>query len=396
MLTAFLAPEFVVAWATWQFLNARQVAKAFNENFGLQRAQPRGYCRTMRQKLVNMLLGGSTSLDDGWTETHGFFAWMGGFVLHVDSERRTLTPKELLDFVQAGSVEIPAITEADIKDRSKSDLLSKWVAIIQLVWFVIQLIARYIQNLPVTLLEIDTLGVAALTCISYGFWLNKPKDVRFPHIVHWKDPTAPPPPGSLDSDKEHGTLSILRLLFNYRTQRSGGLTREKIMVIIGCISGMAFGAIHCLGWNFLFPRHAEQILCRVASIGIPYVFSGILQVPILLHFLERLLPSESIDGQTSERLPLESIDGQTSERLPPALVDGQTSEGLPSQSIYIYNQMLLLLDIPQVVPISSHIMFLYIPARISIIVLMFLSLRSLPPGTYDTVAWTEFIPHVNL
>ncbi|KAG1880156.1 hypothetical protein F4604DRAFT_1679258 [Suillus subluteus] len=191
MLTAFLAPEFVVASAAWQFLHARQVAKDFNEKFSLKRAQPCGYWQAKWQKLVNMLIGGSTSLDDGWTETHGFFAWMGGFMLYVDGRPRgTLTHDELMQFVHEGSVEMPAITEADIKDRSKGDLLSKWVAILQLVWFVIQLIARYIQKLPVTLLEIDTLGVAALTCISYRFWLNKPKDVRLPYIVHWKHPTV--------------------------------------------------------------------------------------------------------------------------------------------------------------------------------------------------------------
>ncbi|KAG2033066.1 hypothetical protein BDR03DRAFT_821604, partial [Suillus americanus] len=160
MLTAFMAPEFVVGWAAWQFLHARQVAKAYNNEFG-------------------------------WTKTHGFFAWMGGFVLHVNHKPRgILTPDELLQFIREGSVETPAITEADIKDRSKSDTISELVAILQLVWFVIQLIARYIQKLPVTLLEIDTLGVAAMTCISCGFWLNKPKDVRIPYIVHWKDPTV--------------------------------------------------------------------------------------------------------------------------------------------------------------------------------------------------------------
>ncbi|KAG1848976.1 hypothetical protein DFJ58DRAFT_914955 [Suillus subalutaceus] len=219
MLTAFLAPEFVVAWAAWQFLHARQVAKAFNEKFSLKRAQPCGYWRAIWQKLVNMLIGGSKSLEDGWTETHGFFAWMGGFMLYVDGRPRgTLTPDELMQFVDDKLVEMPAITEAEIKDRSKSDLLSKWVAILQLVWFVIQLIARYIQKLPVTLLEIDTLGVAAMTCISYGLWLDKPKDVRLPYIVHWKDPTTPLP-DSLDSDLM-------------------ALTREKITIIIGCTSGM--------------------------------------------------------------------------------------------------------------------------------------------------------------
>jgi hypothetical protein len=39
---------------------------------------------------------------------------------------------------------------------------------------------------------------------------------------------------------------------------------------------------------------------------------------------------------------------------------------------------------------------IYVYSRITIVVLMFLSLRSLPPGAYDTVVWTKFIPHVNL
>ncbi|KAG2356750.1 hypothetical protein BDR07DRAFT_1491549 [Suillus spraguei] len=91
---------------------------------------------------------------DRWTLTHGFFACMGGFVLYVDGEpRTTLTPDELLQFAREGSVDIP---EADIKDRSEGDMLSKCVAVLQLVWFITQFAARLAQHLPVTLLEIDT------------------------------------------------------------------------------------------------------------------------------------------------------------------------------------------------------------------------------------------------
>ncbi|KAG1813930.1 uncharacterized protein BJ212DRAFT_1364586 [Suillus subaureus] len=36
---------------------------------------------------------------------------------------------------------------------------------------------------------------------------------------------------------------------------------------------------------------------------------------------------------------------------------------------------------------------IYIAARITLIILMMLSLRSLPPGVYDTVDWTRFVPH---
>ncbi|KAG2070538.1 hypothetical protein BDR04DRAFT_1128440 [Suillus decipiens] len=129
-----------------------------------------------------------------WTWTHGFFACMGGFVLYVDDQPwGTLTPKELLQFIRDRSVDMPVITEADIQDRSKGDVLSKCVAILQLVWFLIQIIARYAQNLPVTPLEIDTLSVAALACISYALWIKKPKDIRRPYIVHWKSEVAAPP-----------------------------------------------------------------------------------------------------------------------------------------------------------------------------------------------------------
>jgi hypothetical protein len=118
---------------------------------------------------------------------------MGGFMLYINGKpQATLKPNELLGFVREGSVEIPIIMEADIEDQSKGDTLSKGIAILQLAWFVLQLVAHYVQNLPTTLLEIDTLAVAVLTCIAYGLWWKKPKDVRRPHAVYWKTNTSLP------------------------------------------------------------------------------------------------------------------------------------------------------------------------------------------------------------
>jgi hypothetical protein len=62
--------------------------------------------------------------------THGFFALMGGFVLYVDDERGALTPNELLEFIRDGSVESPAITQAEINDQSKTDFFAKCIAIL--------------------------------------------------------------------------------------------------------------------------------------------------------------------------------------------------------------------------------------------------------------------------
>ncbi|KAG2136382.1 uncharacterized protein EDB93DRAFT_1169690 [Suillus bovinus] len=208
MMMALIAPELIITWATVQFLSARDTAKAFNDAFGVQLRQAHNDHPDIGENEATLL--GEVPASDRtnsphssalrmarrafreWTVTHGFFAWMGGFTLYFnDKQRATLTPKELLDFVRDGSVDIPVIMKADIEDRSKGDALSKGIAIIQLAWFVFQLAARYVQNLPMTLLEIDTLAVAALTGIAYGFWWKKPKDVGRPYAVYWKTATSP-------------------------------------------------------------------------------------------------------------------------------------------------------------------------------------------------------------
>ncbi|KIK37506.1 hypothetical protein CY34DRAFT_454208 [Suillus luteus UH-Slu-Lm8-n1] len=189
MVMTLFMPEVTIFWATFQFLSAWNVAKNSNRVFGAQCARD---CRaTWQSELAVALIGdipnSSRSSSARWTLVHGFFTSMGGFVLYVDGEPwATLEPRELARFVREGSVEMPTITEAEIKDRSKGDGISKCVAILQLVWFLIQLIARYAQGLPVTLLEIDTLGITTLACIAYGFWWKKPKDIGCPYIVHWK------------------------------------------------------------------------------------------------------------------------------------------------------------------------------------------------------------------
>ncbi|KAG1880171.1 hypothetical protein F4604DRAFT_1679267 [Suillus subluteus] len=229
-------------------------------------------------ELEVMLLGdipySSRRLNARWTVTHGFFARMGGFMLYVNGKPQgthALTPDELLQFVREGSVKMPVIMEKDVEDRGKGDVVSKCVAILQLVWFVIQLVARYTQNLPVTLLEIDTVAAAILSCITYDLWWKKPKDVGRPYIVHWKSKA---PPLHL-ANKEKGFIRRLVFLLHETRKRRPTTTTTTISsiwntapIIIGGVSGIAFGGIHFLGWNVLVPRHLEQILWRVASIGI--------------------------------------------------------------------------------------------------------------------------------
>ncbi|KAG2738825.1 hypothetical protein P692DRAFT_20757570 [Suillus brevipes Sb2] len=349
MIMTLFAPEVTISWAVAQFLGARDTANKFNDAIDAPCAHDRrAIC--MDSDSAVMLLGdipnSSRSSRARWTLVHGFFAVMGGFVLYVDGEPRArLIPSELLDFVHEGSVEMPTITEAEIKDRSKGDGISKCVAILQLVWFVIQFIARYAQGLPVTLLEIDTMGIAALACIAYGFWWKKPKDIGRPYIVHWKSEVIAPRRGSLAREYRPGkrrsyVSSSMRI-------EVGDDEAAYTTLIILCVSGMMFGGIHCLGWNYLFQAHEEQILWRVASVGL--ASSPITFVILSIFFIDWFGATRNINRYW--------------------LANVVTNVGL---EVYVFS-------------------------RITIFVLMFLSLlRSLPPGAYDTVAWTMHIPHVNL
>ncbi|KAG1814691.1 uncharacterized protein BJ212DRAFT_347280 [Suillus subaureus] len=437
MVIALIAPELMITWATRQFFSARDVAKDFNASahqefiilpyatydddrtisttqsfipretsedfndaFSAQSATTHGDDRDISKSPATLVSDVSeASRSSGvpryaefkrWTITHGFFAWMGGFMLYVNGEpRATLTPDKLLKLVCKGFVDFPAITKAEIEDRSKGDGLSKGIAVLQLVWFVAQLVARYIQSLPITLLEIDTLAVAALTCISYALWWKKPKDVGCPYVVHLKAATALP--GQLAYgdflDDDSSTIDISRPSESYyrrirrriaypflclmgimatpshrairsrRVPSLGGyrdgfghysgsrglLTRYRdgeIILLIGCFGGVVFGGIHCLGWNYFFHSHAEHILWRATSLVL-------ICVPVFfllntLAFMHRGKFWLVIFGFSSAQI----------------------------------------------------VSLIYIMARVTLIVLILLSLQSPPTGIYDTVAWTGFIPHL--
>lgn len=83
-------------------------------------------------------------------------------------------------------INFPTITEDEINDRSKVDALSKGIALLQLTWFIVQIITRAVQDLAMTELELITAALAGLCSIMYIFWWDKPRDVRFPVLIRTK------------------------------------------------------------------------------------------------------------------------------------------------------------------------------------------------------------------
>ncbi|TFK68035.1 hypothetical protein BDN72DRAFT_769968, partial [Pluteus cervinus] len=145
-----LFPELIIYWAMQQLLGARKVARDFND---LQ----------IRMK---------------WTTIHGHIAQMGGF--GRDGTSVVFTPEELLEAAKTGMVdpEQLKIPVQDLEDHSKGDILSKGLLTLQTSWFVVQCVARLVQRLVLTELEVVTLAFAVLNIITYLFWWSKPLNVR--------------------------------------------------------------------------------------------------------------------------------------------------------------------------------------------------------------------------
>ena len=329
-----------------------------------------------------------TYVGRGWTQSHGFFALMGGFMLFDEGTTRTLAPEELESLANSDKINFPRITKKEIQDKSKGDGLTKGLVIVQTSWFILQCIARGVERLPITALEVLTLAFAVLNFATYWLWWNKPLNVRCPVRVPTKRSTVSQVNDDWEGDMEdchdvwwgiknsvlalpgrtwtgvvsnvmHGARNMYPLFFfedfwmmatangdtvDPGAQRvpefyAGDQTQEEqnLTVLAGILVGMTFGAVHCIAWSYQFPSHPEQIIWRSSTVAI-------ISAPVA------------------------------------ATASVAISE---------------LTDIDLVGELGIYISFLiYVTARAALLVLAFMSLPSLPSGAYQTVDWTTHIPHI--
>ncbi|RPA82784.1 hypothetical protein BJ508DRAFT_413949 [Ascobolus immersus RN42] len=68
----------------------------------------------------------------------------------------------------------------EIVDKCKADSVSKALVCVQVTWMVLNVLARKMTGLPITLLETHVVIQVGIAVLTYAFWWNKPLDAQEP------------------------------------------------------------------------------------------------------------------------------------------------------------------------------------------------------------------------
>jgi hypothetical protein len=189
---------------------------------------------------------------------------------------------------------LPNVSATYLETLNKGDALVKFLAVIQVSWLIIQLIARKIAGLPSSQLEIATLAFSASSLITYLLFWNRPQGVetvttipaaRFPSTddllyLSRNGPrylwTGRRTQGKIRDDMDLIPIpndafpdiwNIIPYSNESQIYNATGGNEEVLSLAFGAIfGGTIFGGLHCLAWKLHFPTQTEKIIWRACSI----------------------------------------------------------------------------------------------------------------------------------
>lgn len=260
---------------------------------------------------------------------------MGGFSFETKSHKiYRLNPPQLIGLLEQSLLpSLPNLPLRDIEDKSKSDTFLKAWTCAQIAWFLIQLVARASQHLPITSLEIFTLAVVCCSFITYVGWWNKPQDVATALQIDL--------PSNYDTLEVNIVLAGGRKGFHHPGQRTTLMDPFKSrlspaqFLCIYLIPCLVFGLCHLLAWNFQFCTLIEHVIWRAFSIACIIVPSAMVAITVL-----------------GERVQMD------------------------------INKPLTTLGVA------------YFLVRSFLLVEILVALRCVPPATYVDINWGHYIPHL--
>ncbi|KAJ3487963.1 hypothetical protein NLI96_g3188 [Meripilus lineatus] len=321
---------------------------------------------------------------------------MGGFMVY-DGEKPVhvafYDPSPDLERIDSRFIlsqwSIPRINEQDIQDKSKSDALSKVIALFQVAWFLLQLLARYCEKLAVTELEILTLAFCALNFAIYALWWKKPFAVDRSYAIRWKDDEwellPPPSPPFVKPARD----PFYRPFLEWMREPKRGIDRFAKMLIEAPSSVMqvlylriTYGdtMVHDSGQRVsTFSPRMMQLGYRMAAI---YYLSGSILILMFgsIHFL-----AWSVGPTSADRWAWRACTICVT--VLPMTVFSIGSYVVPLTRISWIITLLFKWTL-RVIPL------LYLLARLGLFVLVFKSLVNCPPSALVAISWPQLVPHI--
>lgn len=410
-----LGPEFLFALALGQWQSARRSVEKFKSA---------GY--------------------SNWTIRHAFFADMGGFILKCPNfPAFPLDAEQLYYLISKGYLEYPNIERGVIDEKNKADGLSRYITtetyterciannpsraitIIQVLWFSITSVARFILHLELTTLELTTLGFIFCMLVTSYCWKHKPCDVERPIILKTDTEIAdiliqagdaartPYRRTPLDFvSREEWCISLLWAYYVeiLRSMRLGFCSREiKVRPInrmpsvnwpplslsgtlwYGLVTGI-YSGVFLVGWNLTFPTDTERLLWRIA--GIVTITFPVTVWPVECYLDRGLsvrnssLPQKDpkeYDCEAHTQYPYLSrkLSGLGKTKGFAARLRNNSPDKDPALDI----------ELRALIP-ATILCALYTLARVYFLVEDVIGLRSLPSSLFETVDWMELVPHL--
>lgn len=278
-----------------------------------------------------------------WTLQHSFFANMGGFTLEDGDSNES--GKELYE---KGAMLTKSACEKysyEIRDKAKTNILTKAIAIIQISRFLLEEIDRALNGLPISPLEYFTCAQVFAALLMYIYWLEKPYGIQEKIKV------------------EKGLKRRIRVQHENRKVQSMFITFTIVILTIlirqvdgsqeyvaGGYTTLLIAASALSSWNVPFSSSGMRVLWKVVSVG-----SAVCPAVVIF-----------TTWQEDTRYDLDHFYE----------FGWSDKEGIDK-----------LLSIIFWVSFPLHIVF-----RVILIVLIFLSFRNLPHEIYETRSWLAFLP----
>ncbi|KAE8444555.1 hypothetical protein EG329_014479 [Mollisiaceae sp. DMI_Dod_QoI] len=229
-----------------------------------------------------------------------------------------LDARQLLFAREMGIVKtLPSISEDELNDQSKGDFVAKGLAVVQVLYVIIQLIMRHAQKLPSSQLEVAAVSVAGCALVTYILVFKKLQGVNTPrYILAARYPT----PEDILTIAEAGAQRPIAFIWEATSYaipnlalHDTGANWQNVSIFTwgGGFASSILGSIHCVAWNFEFPTPTERLLWRVASVlttALPFpLFVWALGI-IAWRMIKELITGKAI-RRRREGIPFNSVEG---------------------------------------------------------------------------------------